>query len=117
MMVSFIFQERTELKIINKGTPMEAQILEVANTAKDEAHSAKFMAAEANHKIDSYIKVNTVQHENLTKQITRLGENEEKIWKALEKTNNRILYAAGASILILLGALGATTAMILERIQ
>jgi hypothetical protein len=100
---------------------MEAETLKIARSAKDDSHRAILRAEEAHHKIDSYIKVNTVQHENMMRDVKKLevaiNATSEHTWAEISRINNRMMMTAGTGILILLSAIGAMAYMILDKVQ
>lgn len=88
---------------------MEVETLRIANSAKDTAHEAKTIALEANNKVDSYMKVNTIQFDALMKESASTR-------KSIQDLYGKAWIVAGTFIVLLLGALGAVTAMILSKV-
>lgn len=87
---------------------MEAQTLKLASEAKDEAKEAKILAMDAHSKIDSYIKVATIQQNVVIQSITETKGMIVSLY-------NRAWVIAGTIILLLLGAAGTLAMYILSR--
>ena len=107
---------------------MQDQILAIANQAKDDAREARIMAMDAQAKIDSYVKVMTVQHgsilDKIDSQNRKMDKMEDSILRNSEETMsmvkhlyNRAWVVAGALIITLISAIGGMGMWILSKIQ
>lgn len=88
---------------------MESEVIKIANQAKDLASQANHAAMSAEMKVDSYIKVMTVQHEVMNNGI-------QKVEAKINALYNRAWTIAITFIGTLLSAIGILAMYILNRI-